>query len=525
MCGLAVAVVRFLHFGRGYTNDHFVYITGGFQILAGEWPTRDWVDGGAPLTVVASALAQALIGPTVLAEAVLTALAFGVAAGVTYLLVARMTASHLLGLLAAGLELAAMPRTYSYPKVLVYAVTCLCIQAYASRPGLGRLAGLAVSIAVAFLFRHDHGAFLAVGAAVAVWLATEGPARARARVVLSLATLTVVLLLPYFAYVQVYEGLPRHFGIGAGLGEQEFAGRMGGWPRVIGDPTPFASALLYQYYALPVAALGVLLAGRRRPDASCHRALVAGMAVVGLLVNATFLRDPLSVRLPDPIVPALVLGAWLVYSGLAARRWLPTLLAALGAGLFSASVLEAGSTRDVINQTGLLDSWGRVPVLVEEARLRLAGRLPVRAWPSRAAERLQPFYGYLERCSTMDDRLIVGGFLVDVPFFARRLFAGGQRYFGGSYGFDPAAEARALERLSAQRATFALVPADTAAAFARAFPALAAHLNTHYAPMAEVSVASGQTVTVYVDTRRVAWGVDETTGWPCFVPARTARLQ
>lgn len=524
VCALVAALVRFLHFGRGYTNDHFVYITGGFQVLAGEWPTRDWVDGGAPLTVVASALAQAIIGQTVLSEAVLTALAFGLAAAVTFLLVARLTSSHLLGLLAAGLELAVMPRTYGYPKVLVYAVTFLCMQAYASRPGTARLAGVALSIAVAFLFRHDHGAFLALGAAVTVWLATGGTTLARSRAVLSLASLTVVLLLPYFAYVEVYEGLWRHFGIGAGLGGQEFVGRLGGWPRVFGDPTPFASALLYQYYALPVIALVVLLTGRRRPEVARHDTLLAGAAVVALLVNATFLRDPLPVRLPDPIVPALVVGSWLVHAGLAAGRRLPTVLVALGVALFSASVLETGSTREVLNQAALPGSWHRIPALVEDVRLQLGGRFPDRAWPSRAAERLQPFYAYLERCSTSDDRLIVGGFLVDVPFFARRLFAGGQRYFGGSYGFDPVAETRALGRLSAQRATFALIPSDATVAFARAFPALSAHLEEHYAPMAQVRVADGQTVTVYVDTRQRPWGIDEPTGWPCFLPPRGARL-
>jgi hypothetical protein len=40
---------RFLALKNGFVNDHFVYISGGRQMLFGEWPTRDWIDPGLPL--------------------------------------------------------------------------------------------------------------------------------------------------------------------------------------------------------------------------------------------------------------------------------------------------------------------------------------------------------------------------------------------------------------------------------------------------------------------------------------------
>ena len=42
------ACFRFLALKAGFVNDHFVYITGGRQMLFGEWPTRDWIDPGLP---------------------------------------------------------------------------------------------------------------------------------------------------------------------------------------------------------------------------------------------------------------------------------------------------------------------------------------------------------------------------------------------------------------------------------------------------------------------------------------------
>ena len=112
---------RFLALKSGFVNDHFVYISGGRQMLFGEWPTRDWIDPGLPLMFAASAFAQRVFGPTLFAEAMLVSMAFGVAAAGTVAGVRYLTGSMMLGLLAAVIEVAVFPRTYSYPKILAYA--------------------------------------------------------------------------------------------------------------------------------------------------------------------------------------------------------------------------------------------------------------------------------------------------------------------------------------------------------------------------------------------------------------------
>ena len=57
------------------------------------------------------------------------------------------------------------------------------------------------------------------------------------------------------------------------------------------------------------AAALLLIAYRRRDDARTIVARVAPLIVVALMVNWTFLRDPLITRLHDAIVPAVTLGA------------------------------------------------------------------------------------------------------------------------------------------------------------------------------------------------------------------------
>lgn len=77
------ASFRFMALSRGFTNDHFIHLANAQQMLFGEWPTRDFLDAGMPLMYVASALAQQVLGRTLFAEAMLVAVAFGLAAVLT----------------------------------------------------------------------------------------------------------------------------------------------------------------------------------------------------------------------------------------------------------------------------------------------------------------------------------------------------------------------------------------------------------------------------------------------------------
>jgi len=91
LCGALTASFRFL--ADGFNDDHFVHLTAAQQMLFGDWPTRDFIDIGRPLQIVASAVAQRLLGHTLFSEAVLVSAAFGIAAALTAAIVFTLTGS------------------------------------------------------------------------------------------------------------------------------------------------------------------------------------------------------------------------------------------------------------------------------------------------------------------------------------------------------------------------------------------------------------------------------------------------
>ena len=118
----------------GLTDDHYFYLVRGWQMLFGELPDRDYVDPGAPLTLLLSAAMQVWLGRGVWAEHIFGVTALAVAAAATCAVAAYAARSITLGILAALFEIALFPRLYNYPKVLVYAVAIPAIWAWAAQP-------------------------------------------------------------------------------------------------------------------------------------------------------------------------------------------------------------------------------------------------------------------------------------------------------------------------------------------------------------------------------------------------------
>jgi len=519
------AAFRFLALKNGFVNDHFVYISGGRQMLFGEWPTRDWIDPGLPLMFGASALAQAVFGSTLFAEAMLVSLAFGLAAAFTAAAVRQLTGSMALASLAAFFEIAVFPRTYSYPKIAVYACEFWLYGRYLARPDRWRLFAMAAGVAVAFMFRHDHGLLLGVGAVLTILLARESAAwKTSARDAAMFTAIVVVLLLPYLVYVQAYRGLWVYFRTGVEFSRREALRQWHVWPRVFGDERPLESVLVYMLYLLPLIAIGILLARGTRRDWPAVAGRIAPVAVVALLVDFSFIRDPLNTRLADAIVPAVILGAWLISRAFSAssRREFTVPLALAFTLLMGASVVTVGFTHEEINRAGLLGRARDIPSRFAERTTDLRARFTdYQLTP--AARRLLPFFSYVDRCTSADDRLLVGGFMVELPFYAQRLFAAGQEYFGSYFG-SAANQRFAFDRLQRQRVPFVIVPSDSQAEFDQGFPLVAGYVRARYAPLTDVRMDDEQTIHILVNREMPAAGRDAETGWPCF-RSRAAQSQ
>jgi hypothetical protein len=515
---VVVALFRYLSLS-GFSNDHYVHLAGAQQMLFGEWPTRDFVDLGAPLTYALSAMPQGLFGQGLLTEAVLTAVLFAIAAVLTLRAVVLLTGSVALGLAAAAVEVLMFPRSYSDTKMLVYAAAALALVRYSARPGRDRLVVLALVTAIAFLTRHDHGLFVGIAAGVAALLAPMPSDRKRpAGTLLWLGAATLLIVLPYLIYLQATDGVLAHLERGATFSRLEL-------PRqrvtLTGHPFPVAW-LLYGMWIMPAAAFVAVLvqAWTRKQDAWPLVRRVVPIATLALVADFGLIRDALDARLADAVVAPAVLMAWL-----ARQAWCPAPMAAAWT-LRSASVVliaitigsaaAMGDTRNQLERTGffqgidgLSDQFGR---RARELRRPFEGRQT----PSRIAEALRPFFDYALRCVDPGDRLLAAGFLPEVPVLARRAFAGGQVWFTAGALATPQDHQLVMTRLARQRVPLVVLRRPDYDDLALEFPELDAYITGRFEQVAQWSLADDDDTLYLMANRSLVRGQDGPTGWPCF---------
>src|SRR5687768_13938678 len=192
----------------GFGNDHYVHLARAQQMLLGEWPVRDFVDPGMPLMYAVSAAAWRLAGGAIGTEVTVVATAFALGAAFTFLAAHALSGSIGIALLVTLAEVLIAPRSYSYPKILLYAVAAWGIVALARSASTWRIVLLGAFVATAFLFRHDHGLYIGAAAATFVVLRhlSHGPRVVVGRLAI-LAGAVAVTLLPWLLLVYHHQGL------------------------------------------------------------------------------------------------------------------------------------------------------------------------------------------------------------------------------------------------------------------------------------------------------------------------------
>jgi hypothetical protein len=132
--------------------------------------------------------------------------------------------------------------------------------------------------------------------------------------------------------------------------------------------------------------------------------------------------------------------------------------------------------------------------------------------PSRYAAALLPFLGYVDRCTSTDDRLMMTGMFPEVYVIADRGFAGGHITLMAPFYTDAADQQLTIARLRRQSVPFVLLVEDVELGM----PQLLAYLDAAYRPLTHVDVPDTKGVRVLVERDRHQHGVDAATGWPCF---------
>jgi len=518
----------------GLTDDHFFYVVRGWQILYGDLPVRDFVDHGAPLHFYVAAAVQLLFGRGTLSELAFTTTMLALGAALTCWLAARASGSVAAGLLGAAVHVSLFPRFYNYPKVLAYAAAIPLLWWMADSPGRRPLFWLAVTTALAFLFRHDHGVYVAVIVALLLVLLRGLPWRERVRHAALYAALTVAALSPYLLFVQLHGGVTSYIAQTASWAARERERTPMEWPGV------FENLTAWWYYSeliLPVLALWVVSVSRDacRPGWPHARVKIAIVALLGTILNAGFLRTPLEGRLADPSVPHAILVAWLAAAlpslfgspaswGPLMVRWRRQVAAALAvAAAPIAFVVAVTLTHDLYERAdnaGLTEgprrTWQSTATVVRTVR----ADWQLENWASRPERsELITLAMFLSACTEPDARIFVQPYIPQVLALARRPFAGGHADLRSGFFTTERDQRLILARLQRQRVPVALLSTpDALEDFGESFPLLAAYLDEHYTAAGTHVFDGRYPITLLVNTGERAERRFESLGWPCLVP-------
>jgi len=541
----------------GLTDDHFFYLIRGWQILLGDLPVRDFADQGAPAYYYVAAAVQTVFGRGTLSEFTYSVTVLSAAATLTYWLGLRASGSVLYGLLGAAFQIVLEPRAYNYPKLAVYAVAVPLLWRFIDRPTAWPRFWLAVITAAAFLLRHDHGAFVALAFAALLLIHRELSLFDRCRHAIVYAALVTALLGPYLLFIQMNGGVGEYFEEASAWAARDRERAPVVWPGLFEYPdgrstvpdnaTPARAvaaiqdnAVAFLYYveiALPLFAAVVLAFARdacRRswPHASIKMAVVI---VLGVALDAGFLRSPLKARLADPSVPLSILIAWLCVAVPALRReesWRPAWLRwrrPIG-GVVSVAALGLAFVLTLATTAGLpdhLDSAGMTLADLPRRPFETAGRMATRlrtewdlsTWKDRTDRPdLMTLSMYLDACTSPEARVFVQPYIPQVLGLARRGFAGGHPDMRPGFFNSPTAQLRTVARLWRQHVPVAIMESGLEYQhFRQSFPIVTAYLDEQY-QLVGTHGFDGNRFAIQLFARKDAFSTTRFAllDWPCY---------
>jgi len=540
----------------GLTDDHFFYLIRGWQLLFGDLPVRDFVDHGAPLYYYVAAAVQLVMGRGTLPELIFSVTVLAACASATFWLAARASGSIAAGLFGAAFQVLLEPRFYNYPKLLVYVAAIPLLWRFAEKPTVRLLFWLALVTAVGFLFRHDHGAFVGVAMAVLLLFMDGQRWLDRLKHALVYGAMVCALLAPYLLFVQFNGGLVSYLEQASAWAERDRNRAPVVWPGLFDNPDGVSDAAtssnvvtkgvavvgdnivawtFYAEIALPFLALALLTLSPAafRPKWPQARAKIATVAVLGLVLDAGFLRSPLDARLADPSVPLAILLAWLV---VALVRLVavpgdlrPSLrgraMGARAGGLLAAApllfVFAASITHefyDRIDKAGLTERWGKGFDRAEEVADQVRQDWKLESWQNRPdRSELYELAFYLNACTTPSDRVLLQAYMPQVLALARRAFAGGHADLRPGFFTSTAAQELTVSRLQRQSVPIVLLEAGQSyEEFRKSFPIVISYLDRTYrvAGTKEFDGRFGTTLLVRRD--RHPTGTYAPLGWPCY---------
>jgi hypothetical protein len=451
----------------------------------------------------------------------------------------QLSRSWVCALLAAAVVIASGAKAYNYTKVLTLTVALVALYGYVRAPTVARLGVLAAWTVVAALFRHDYAVYVGVGVLVAIVAVEPRPWRVPLRRMATYAALCLLFALPSTLWVMLHGGIFGYVDVVLRSISSE-GRRLARWP-IVDLASPFSESTLvafnyYAFWVLPLIAAGVLMwksrasaanegesrslsraSGANERESRDHLAFGIALVAMTLVVNVFFLRANLQARFGDGSVPVALVGAWLAGAVSLSRSWMSrglaravpiVMLALMFAAFFGinsmAHELETGGLTVSLEQTRF-----RFQQVTETLRALPAPDIHATEGPLAASR-------YLAVCTLPNDRVLMGIYADEIPYFASRRIAAGQGYFGLGFLRSETDQRLAVERLARQSVPVVITAFDYDREIGMNYPIVARYISAHYRE-AGVITASGQPyLRVFVDIMRAPTSTDPVTGFPCF---------
>jgi hypothetical protein len=289
------------------------------------------------------------------------------------------------------------------------------------------------------------------------------------------------------------------------------------------------NAAIWLYDALfltPLLAAALLVArGVRRLTTESEVPKLIATIMLAVLFNLFLIRGNIDSHLPDVIVPAAVLCAWMLRSR---GRDLRDVQRSGSIGAFARVALAA---------CALISVWLSVDVYAGSMNHLMATELF--STPRRVAQRfngtiqdlrqdplerfappgspgLRGLIRYLNRCTRPSDYLLVLGYQPEVFFHADRRIGGGNVVYQANLGAEADQQATIVTRLQRESVPIAILPVNRLDEIEGTYPIVKNYVDRRYELAEESGFGEARPIRVLVDRQAVPSHVDQELGLPCF---------
>jgi hypothetical protein len=525
-------------------DTNFYVLWEATALLAGDRPYRDFYLMGWPLLTLISTAMQWVVGYRLIGEFLIqwTFIVAGILIG--FRLATRLSHSiwaSLTTTLVAIAIVAATP-TFQFPKLFFYPIAVWVAWWYMEAPSIRRAAAVGLVTAAAFLYRHDHGIYIALAALLAFVLARAiNPAtkgwRSSALEAIAFAVTAAVTVMPWAMLVQRREGLIDYVQTRAAWGRTWSPDRFpyyalrdlnpasvvpGGTfpPRAAAEHWLLQLTLLMPVFVVVRAAIEAITRRRNGHPISLEIAQAVVAAVMVMIVGIRLFREDGYFTVVLPLSAAL--GAQLLVGPQrnAVKAW-RVAQRILCAGMLVVTVVAVVG---YVNAWDLLN-WSEIDELAPTYR-QLLTTPPIDAlesddrarhvqpadWlTSDADERQKIALRYMHECTRDGDRIFVTGSTpYQVGYYTERPIAGGQLQWHHGWRSDPVHARQSLILLQNQSVPFAFSTHDPVLVDLEKYPDIQRYFEQNY-----IEVEGSQGL-LLVDRRRQPTARFGVLGLPCF---------